>query len=402
MSLISSQLAPICCFALLLCALGIQGGDRAQADPVQNKPTAPGHGKVRVYVGGYTKGAEKGLYIYDLDLATGQLTSIGEGPKAESPSFLALHPNHHYLYAVNEIDNYEGKKAGGVSAFKIDAKTGTLTFLNEQSSGGDGPCHLIVDKFGKNVIAANYGGGSTVVLPIHADGSLGAASCFVQHEGHSVDASRQEGPHAHSANLDPANHFALVCDLGLDKVIVYKYDPEKGTIDATGLPAGEVAPGSGPRHLAWNPNGHMAYVISEMKSTVTVFEYDASRGTLTSKQTLSTLPDGFIGETSCAEVTISPDGKFLYGSNRGADSLAIFSVDPHTGLLTAVGHQSTMGKVPRNFAIDPTGAYLIAANQTTNNLVVFKRDKATGLLTPTGCVVEAPAPVSIVMLPPTR
>lgn len=402
MSSISSQFAPICCVLLLLCALGVQSGDRADADPARSKSTSSGHGKVRVYVGGYTKGKDKGLYIYDLDLATGQLASVGVGPDAESPSFLALHPNHHFLYAVNEIDNYEGKKSGGVSAFQIDSKTGALTFLNEQPSVGDGPCHLIVDKFGKNVIAANYGGGSTVVLPIHSDGRLGEATCFVQHEGHSVDAGRQEGPHAHSANLDPANQFALVCDLGLDKVIVYKYDPDKGKIDATGLPAGKVPPGSGPRHLAWHPNGHIAYVINEMKSTVTVFDYDPAKGALTARQTLSTLPADFTGNNTTAEVTISSDGKFLYGSNRGHDSIAIFSVAPHTGLLTLIGHQPTQGKTPRNFAIDPTGAYLIAANQDTNNLVVFRRDKNTGLLTPTGSVVETPAPVSIVMLPPTR
>jgi 6-phosphogluconolactonase len=296
---------------------------------------------------------------------------------------------------VGEVSDFAGKKSGGVSAFAIDASTGNLTLLNQQSSGGTGPCHLVVDKAGKNVLVANYGGGSVAVLPIQADGRLSEATCFIQHTGKSVNPRRQEAPHAHSINLDAANNFAFVADLGLDKVLVYRFDAAKGTLTPNDPPAASVAPGAGPRHFAFHPGGRYAYVINEMGNTVTAFNYDAQKGVLTEIQTLSTLPQGYTEVSHTAEVQVHPSGKFLYGSNRGHDSIAVYSIDQNTGRLTLVGISSTQGKTPRNFGIDPTGTFLLAANQDSDNIVVFRIDPQTGELKPTGQVVEVPRPVCV-------
>jgi len=355
--------------------------------------------KLWVYIGTYTGGQSKGIYLFQLDLATGKMTPQGLAAEAVSPSFLAVHPNRKFLYAVNEVSEFAGQKGGAVSAFAMDPQTGHLTLLNQQSSGGDGPCHLIVDREGKNVLVANYGGGSVAVLPIQPNGSLGKASAFVQHHGSSVNPQRQEKPHAHSVRVDAANRFAFVADLGLDKIMIYRFDADKGTIVPNDVPAAAVAPGAGPRHFIFHPNGAAAYVINEMDSTVTVFDYDAHTGKLTPIQTLSTLPEDFRGTNYPAEVQVTPDGRFLYGSNRGHDSLAIFSIDAHTGRLTYVGDQSTLGKNPRNFGIDPTGTYLLAANQDSNSIHVFRIDPQTGKLHPTGQTVEAPKPVCVLFLP---
>ncbi len=252
---------------------------------------------------------------------------------------------------------------------------------------------------GKNVLVANYGSGSVACLPIQTNGRLSPASSFIQHEGKGADASRQEGPHAHSINLDQANKFALVADLGLDQVRVYQFHAEKGSLTPNDPPFATVAPGSGPRHLAFHPGGRFAYVISEMANTVTVFGYDSGRGTLSRIQTISTLPADFQGTSYTAEVQVHPSGKFVYGSNRGHDSIAIFVVDPATGKLATAGHQSTLGKNPRNFALDPTGAYLLAENQDSNSIVVFRIDQKTGGLTQVGEPVVVPMPVCIRMIP---
>jgi 6-phosphogluconolactonase len=355
--------------------------------------------KLWVYIGTYTSGGpSKGIYRLELDLASGKLTAPELAAETKDPSFLAIHPNQHFLYAVNEGANFNGTGAGAVSAFALDPKTGALTSLNQQSSGGAGPCHLVVDRQGKHVLAANYGGGSACVLPIQADGRLGEATSFVQHHGSSANKQRQEKPHAHSVNLDAANHFAFVADLGLDKVLVYRFDAKKGTLTPNEPPAAAVAPGAGPRHFAFHPNGRYAYVINEMQSTVTAFSYDAERGELKTLETVSTLPKGFKGNTSTAEVQVHPSGKFLYGSNRGHDSIAIFAIDPETGKLTAVGHQAQQIKTPRNFGIDPTGTYLLVANQASNSLVVFRINPKTGELEPTGTLVEVPKPVCVKMI----
>ncbi len=362
-----------------------------------------GHGTQWVYVGTYTGGKSKGIYLFHLDMASGKLTAVGLAAETTNPSFLAIHPGRRFLYAVNEIENFDGKKSGAVSAFAIDPETGHLTLLNRQPSGGAGPCHLVVDKQGKNVLVANYGSGSVAVLPIQADGRLGPPTSTIQHSGSSVNPQRQEGPHAHSINLDAANRHALAADLGLDKVFIYRFDADRGTLSPNDPPFAAVAPGAGPRHFAFHPNGRTAYVINEMGMTVTVFSYDAGTGALKTLQTISTLPEGAHGENySTAEVQVSPNGKFLYGSNRGHDSIAIFQIDPHTGLLTYVGNEPTQGKTPRNFGIDPTGTYLLAANQDSNTIVVFRIDPQTGRLTPTGNTAEVPMPVCVKMMPAAR
>lgn len=352
-----------------------------------------------LYVGTYTREKSKGIYRLQWDPASGALTSASVAAEVTNPSFLAIDPTRRFLYAVNEVGEFSGIKCGAVSAFAIDPKSGNLTLLNQQPCHGAGPCHLAVDRQGKNALVANYGGGSVAVMPIEPDGRLGAATAFIQHEGSSVHPRRQAGPHAHSINLDPANRFAFVADLGLDKVLVYRFDPSQGTLTPNDPPAASVAPGSGPRHLAFHPNGRAAYVINEMNSTVTAFRYEAETGVLTELQTVPTLPTGFEGSNSTAEVQVHPSGKFLYGSNRGHNSIAIFAIDPEAGQLTPAGHEPTQGRAPRNFCIDPTGRYLIAANQDSDNLVVFRIDGETGQLEPTGHTAEVPMPVCVKMVP---
>jgi 6-phosphogluconolactonase len=365
--------------------------------PGQQTPPKSGADKFLVYIGTYTGTKSKGIYAFRLETATGTLTPAGLVAETESPSFLAIHPNHRFLFAVNE--SFTGDKSGGASAYAVDAQSGKLTFLNKQPTGGSGACHLVVDKSGKNLLVANYGGGSVAVLPIQADGRLEKASSFIQHQGSSVNPQRQKGPHAHSINLDAANRFAAVADLGLDKVLLYRFDPAKGSLAPNDPPSASVKPGAGPRHFAFYPQGRYAYVINEIQSTVTAFAYDAARGTLSELQTLSTLPDNFAGTNSTAEVQVHPSGKFLYGSNRGHDSIAVYAINFETGRLSFVEHQSTQGKVPRNFGIDPTGNYLLAANQESDNIAVFRIDPKSGKLTPTGQVVEAPKPVCVKFLP---
>jgi 6-phosphogluconolactonase len=360
--------------------------------------------KLWLYVGTYTQpNKSKGIYRLDLDLATGKLSEPQLAGEAVNPSFLAISPDHRFLYAVGEVDDFGGKKkTGGVSAFAIDAKTGDLKVLNQQPSKGAAPCHIVTDKAGKHVLVANYTGGNATVLPIEADGKLGAATGFVQHTGKSVDASRQGEPHAHSINLDAANHFAFVADLGLDKVMIYKYDGDKGTITPNDPPSASVAPGSGPRHFAFHPDGRYAYVINEMGNTITAFKYDAQKGALEELQTVPTLPKDFTGKSWTAEVQVHPSGKFVYGSNRGHDSIAVFTVDEKTGKLTAAGHQNSGIKTPRNFAIDPTGTYLLVGNQDGDSIVVFRIDPKTGELKPTGHSAKVFAPVCLKMMPPAQ
>ena len=351
-----------------------------------------------VYFGTYTGAKSKGIYLSSLDLGTGKLTAPELAAEVKNPSFLAIHPGHRFLYAVGEIGDFGGKRAGAVSAFAIDAQSGKLALLNQQSSGGDGPCHLVVDKAGKNVLVANYGGGSVAALPLQADGKLGEASAFIQHKGASVNAQRQKEPHAHSINLDAANRFAVVGDLGLDKVLIYKFDSAKGTLTPNDPPATEVKPGSGPRHFAFHPSGRYAYVINEILCTVTAFAYDSGRGVLQEVQTVPTLPGPVQPSYSTAEVQVHPSGKFLYGSNRGHDTIAAFGIDEKTGRLTYVEHEPTQGKVPRGFGIDPTGQFLLAANQNSDTVGVFRIDAKTGALNATGQILEVPAPVCVKFL----
>lgn len=348
-----------------------------------------------VYIGTYTGAKSKGIYAAQFDAATGRLSEPALAAETKNPTFLAIHPNQRFLYAANEIGNFAGKKSGSISAFSIDAATGKLTLLNQQSSGGGEPCYVVVDRTGRNAFAANYGGGSITVLPVKENGSLGEATAFIQHQGSSVNKERQEAPHAHFITPDPANRFALTCDLGLDKVLVYRFDASQGTLAANDPPAATQAAGSGPRHLAFHPKGRWVYVINEMASTMTVFSYNARQGALKELQTISTLPDGFKGDSNTAQVQVHPSGKFVYGSNRGHDSIAVFAVDKKTGQLKLLQHQSTLGKTPRHFTMDPTGKWLIAENQDTDNIAVFSIEPKTGALTHTGQVLKAPSPVCL-------
>lgn len=354
------------------------------------------------YIGTYTGKESKGIYLCRLDLAKGTLELAGLAGEAQNPSFLAVHPTRPRLYAVGELDEFKHKRTGAIDAFSIQPKTGKLTLLNQQPSGGTGPCHLTVDRTGRWLLAANYGGGSIICLPIGHDGRLGDSTSFIQHRGTSVDPGRQTGPHAHGIVLDAANHFVFVPDLGLDKVMVYRFNPSTGRLSAADPPSASVAPGAGPRHIAFHPNGRWAYVICEMGNTVTAFQYDAAAGKLQTLETLSTLPADFHGQSWTAEVAVHPSGKFLYGSNRGHNSIAIFAIDGDTGKPRLFGHQSSGGKTPRNFAIDPTGRYLLAANQDSHNIVVFRINRDNGKLEPTGSEVKVSSPVCVTMLPPVE
>jgi 6-phosphogluconolactonase len=350
----------------------------------------------RVYFGTYTGKDSRGIYVSTFDSATGKLGAPDLAAEATSPSFLAIHPSRKFLYAVGEIANFEGQKnTGGVSAFAIDPATGKLTLLNQQSSQGAGPCHITVDRAGKTALVANYGGGSIASLPIAADGKLQPAASAIKHEGKSVNAKRQNEPHAHSINLDPQNRYAFAADLGLDKVLVYKFDATTSSLVLNDPPSGAVAPGSGPRHFAFHPSGKFAYVINELANTVTAFAFDVQSGKLSEMQVISTLPADFTGTSYTAEVVAHPSGKFLYGSNRGHDSLAVFRIDEATGKLAAQGQVSTGGKTPRNFNIDPTGQWVLAANQGTGNVVVLKVDMSTGNLSATDQSINVGAPVCV-------
>lgn len=336
--------------------------------------------RYRVYLGTYTGKVSKGIYQCELNLRDGSLSAATLAGETHSPSFVAFHPNNKFLYAVNE-----GQAA--VSAFAINAKTGKLTLLNSQPSQGGAPCHLIVDPSGRNVLVANYTGGSCICLPIAKDGKLGEATSFHQHMG--------KRKHGHSIHVDQANKFALCCDLGLDQVIIYAFDAEQGKLTRHG--AFNTPKGAGPRHFAWHPDGKTAYINGESDLTIIACDYDAAQGALTQKQVLSTLPADVKRQGgSTAETVVHPSGKFVYVSNRDPyNSIAIFSVDPQTRKLTAVGHQNAGVKTPRNFAIEPTGQYMLVANQSGGNVIVFRIDQTTGELTPTGASVEVPTPVCV-------
>jgi 6-phosphogluconolactonase len=353
----------------------------------------------RVYFGTYTGPKSQGIYVSRFDAATGRLGAPELAAEVNNPSFLAVDPSQRFLYAVGELNNFGGQRAGAVSAFRLEPGTGKLTLLNQEASGGTGPCHVSVDQGGKCVLVANYGSGSIAALPVLADGRLGAAGARIQHQGSSVNPQRQTGPHAHFIVPDPANQFALVCDLGLDKVLVYRLDPGKAALEPNQPPSATLKPGAGPRHLAFHPNRRWVYGINELNSTLTAFAWNATGGELKEFQTVSALPPDFKGENTCAEVQVHPSGKFLYGSNRGHDSLVVFSIEPDTGRLAYVEHQPCGGKGPRHFALDPSGRWLVVENQFSNNVVVFQVNAGTGRLKPTGQTLEMGAPVCAVFVP---
>ena len=359
-------------------------------------------GVLWVYLGTYTKTPEAGINFCQFDLASGSLTKPEVVAKTPNPTFLALSPKRPLLYAINEVSDFGTKNVGSVSAFQIQPKSGKLALLNQQSTEGPGPCHVTLDRTGKVALVANYLGGSVASLPVRVDGSLDPAATVDQHHGSSVHPTRQKGPFGHCIEPDPANHFALSADLGIDKILIYKLDAAHGTLTPNEPAFAETPKGAGPRHLTFHPNGRFVYVVNELSSTVSVFRYDSARGALELVQNISALPDGFSGTSTAAEIHVHPSGRFLYSSNRGHDSIAIFAIDPETGKLRSLGHQSTQGKTPRNFDLDPSGRYLLAANQDTNNVVVFRVDSETGLLHPTGTSVAVPSPVCVVMMPPVE
>jgi len=362
-----------------------------------------------VYVGTYTepirfgtgkilKGKGEGVYLYRMNPATGALEFDGKTTGVVNPSYLAVHPTQRFLYAVNELKTYEDKPTGTVSAFAVDAKSGRLEFLNRQLTHGTDPCHVTVDGKGRHVFVANFMSGSVCVLPVQKDGSLAAASDFVQHLGSSVDPDRQKGPHAHSVTLDRTNRFAFVPDLGLDKLMVYRFDRTRGMLEPHAVAWIKMKPGAGPRHVALHPGGRFAFLINELDSTLAALSFDARKGVFRELQVVPTLPAGFQGESTCADVQVAPSGRFVYASNRGHDSLVIYRIDQRTGKLAYVGHHSTQGRTPRQFEIDPTGRFLLVGNQDTDTIVPFRIDPQTGTLTPTGQVLQVPTPVCVKFL----
>jgi 6-phosphogluconolactonase len=351
-----------------------------------------------VYFGTYTGAKSKGIYVSRFDPATGRLSAPELVAETRNPSFLAVHPGGRFLYAVGEVDGASGKPGGTVNAFSLDRQTGKLTLLNQQASGGSGPCHLSVDASGKCLLVANYNSGSIAALPIHADGRLGEATTTIQHAGSSVNPERQAGPHAHFICPSPDNRFALNCDLGLDLVLVYRLDADAARLAPGNPPFATVPPGAGPRHLTFAPDGKFVYVINEMGSTISAFSYNPTNAALTEVQTLSTLPKDFSTNNICAEIVIHPSGKFLYGSNRGHDSIAVFAVDRKSGRLTLMEHLSSQGRTPRHIAIDPTGRWLLAENQDSDSVIVFALDPDTGKLKPIGQSLTIGSPVCAVFV----
>jgi 6-phosphogluconolactonase len=371
---------------VLACALP---GSFAQEAPKVGK------GDYFLYAGTYTRQKSKGIYAWRFHAADGTLQSLGLVAETSNPSFLALSPNGRFLYAANEDSRYEGQPTGTVSAFAIDNTTGKLTALNKVVSKGAGPCHVSLERTGKWLFVANYNSGSIASFPVHADGSLGDAVGFDQHSGSSVNRQRQSGPHAHSVVPSPDGRFLLSADLGLDEVLVYRLGAD-GSLTPNDPPFAKVAPGSGPRHMAFSHDAKFLYVVSEMIPGVTVFRYDEKRGSLESIQAIPSLPEDYTGNKSGAEIAVAPNGLFVYSSNRGADSIAAFAVDRKKGTLTAAGRFPSGGKTPRNFAIDPTGKWLFAAHQDSDSIVKFRINAQSGALEPAGETLEVGAPVCIV------
>jgi 6-phosphogluconolactonase len=387
---------------MLAAAMVIGAAILMNAMPLAQPGTSTTPKELLVYFGTYTTEKSKGIYLSRLDLSSGALTPPALVAETTNPSFLAVHPSGNLLYAANEVRDLNQQPGGAVSGYAVDRTTGVLTALNQQSSRGGGAVHLVVDKAGRNVLVSNYGGGSVAVLPIKADGTLQPASAFVQHVAPDPAAQPPVRPRAHSINLDPANRFAYVADLGLDQVRIYRFGSERGTLEPADPPFAAVAAGAGPRHFAFHPTGRFAYVINEKNLTVTAFSHDQQRGALTEIQTLSTLPAGEPIEPgySTAEVQVHPSGKFLYGSNRGHNSIAVFTIDEASGRLTFVDAKPTQGHLPRGFGIDPTGRFLLVGHQRSDSVVVFRIDAATGRLSATAHTIRLGSPVCVKFVEP--
>ena len=351
-----------------------------------------------LYVGTYTGPVSKGIYAWRFDATTGRTESLGLATENPNSSFMALRPDGKFLYSVQELGEYQGRKSGAVSAFAVEAATGKLTRLNDLATDGAYPCYVYVDPQGRNLLVSNYMGGSVAVFPLGEDGRLAPPSSFIQLTGKGVNPARQEAPHAHSINLTPDGRFAIVADLGTDRLMVYHFDSARGQLVPNRIPFARTAPGAGPRHLAFSTDARFVYVLNEMGGSITTYAFDAQAGTLLELGTVPTLPADFTGANKCAEIRVHPNGRFLYASNRGHDSLAVFALDAEGG-LKPLQTISTGGRTPRNFVLDPTGAYLFAANQESNTVVVFRIDSQTGMLTPTGAKLEVDGPVCLRFLP---
>jgi 6-phosphogluconolactonase len=386
-------------FGFLLVAL-LSAGSGYGA--VSGASDVPPRNATLVYVGTFTDTPAKSEGIYYFWLRTeghgvsqnNSLVPLGLAAEMQSPTFLALDRKRDLLFCANEIES------GAVSAFSIDSATGKLKFINQRSSMGSRPCDLVLDKTGKNLLVANYNSGTVAVLPVAADGRIGEATSVFQDTGKSVNPTRQQGPHAHCVTLSPDNRFAFVCDLGIDKVMIFKFDAEHGKLTPNDPPFVQVKAGAGPRHLVFHPNGKFAYLIYELDSSISTFAYDADAGALKELQTLSSLPGDFHGPNTAAEIAVAPSGKFLFASNRGHDTIAMFAIDSRKGTLKWVEEESTGGKTPRQFGIDPSGRILAVCNQDSNTILLCRIDPKTGHLTPSSVIAEAPSPVCAVFLPP--
>lgn len=352
--------------------------------------------KYLAFVGTYTNKTEsKGIYAYEFDAEAGKLTAKGLAVDTPDPSWLVIHPNGKFVYAVNESG-----KQGAVSAFALDAQSGKLTLLNQLPALGEDPCYLSIDKTGNYVLVANYTSGTVAVFPILSDGKLGEHTALVKDGGPlGPNKKRQEGPHAHWVEASPDNRFIIVCDLGLDELLVYRFDSAKGTLTPNDPPFAKLAAGAGPRHAAFSPDRKFLHVVSELNSTVTLFSYDMGRGTLQALGVGTTLTPGYTGRNDAAEIVVHPSDKWLYASNRGYDSIAVFVLALANDTLHGTREFSTGGKEPRHFAIDPTGRFLLAENQHSNSIVVFGIDPATGALTQVSKTEGVPSPVCLVFLP---
>jgi 6-phosphogluconolactonase len=350
-----------------------------------------------VFVTAFAPGEQGGIHAYEFDTVAGKLRPLRRTAGVENPFFLTLSPDRKFLYSIH-ARQFGGKENEQVAAYAVVGRTGELRLLNRQSAEGTAACYLDVDKTGKALLVANYASGSVAALPIKADGSLGAHASFFQHKGSSVNPQRQKEPHAHSIVVSPDNKYAFAADLGTDQIFCYRLDPARALLTPNDPPCARAPAGAGPRHLTFHSNGKRLYAINELRNSVTVFDYDAASGTLTERQTISTLPDDFQGTSYCADVKVTPDGRFLYGTNRGHDSVAAFRIGVD-GRLSLVAIEPSLGKGPQNLAITPDGSWLLCANLPGNNLTVFRIDPGTGRLKAAGAPVRQTSPSCILLLP---
>lgn len=347
------------------------------------------------FIGTYTGAGSEGIYRCRYQSSSGKLGEPELAAETKNPSFLAISPDRTRLVACAEVGEMNGQRSGGLVGFTVDPATGELTKTNTTLSGGGAPCYVTIDATGRWALAANYSGGNVISVPLNEDGSLGDTVSLMQHEGSSVNERRQKGPHAHCIVLSPDNRFAFACDLGIDKVMIYRFDEEDGTLTLNDPAFVSMTPGAGPRHFAFHPDGKLAFAINELNSTITAMEYDSDRGALTPIESYSTLPEGYEGGNSCADIHVSPRGEFVYGSNRGHNSIAAFAVDQTKGTLELIQHESTGGETPRNFSLSPTSDFIMAANQTSDSIVSLQRSWETGRMTPTDNSISVSRPVCV-------